>query len=210
MGRDWRGRLTGWRGRWRRAAFPALLALVVATSGAPASTVAAAMTGGIQPDTVQARQHECTSIFDSSGTEDPCVFLISMTPTQITIGLEPGSLQLILGGYEEYHVRWSARGGPEKSETVGPDVVNSTQTFTVSRRADDDAVFRFAVQRCLKVDIGKDECTGWTVRTYGGVSSGIETKPNPNAAGNGIETRPNPRAVLDNGIQTKPNPNTRR
>lgn len=186
----------------------ALIALIVATSGG--ATVSPASAAGIRTaelDTVQARQDECTNFH-----EDPCVYLIRMTPTEITIGLEPGmgalvEYALIPGSYSEYHVRWSARGGPEKPETVGPESTGRTQTFTITKKADDVATFRFAVQRCKKVSIGKDDCTGWTVRTYGGTETGIEISPNPNAAGNGIETKPNPRTKQDNGIETTPNPN---
>lgn len=200
---------TGWREGLRRMALPATLAVIVATSGAQATPVAAAGAGIGQPDHVWGRKDECVN-----NAEDPCVYLVSVSPTQITIGLEPGFLTNNFGSSEEYHVRWSASGGPETPVTVGPATAFGTQTFTLTKTADDFAVFRFAVQRCVKVQIGKDTCSGWTVRSYGGLpkppGSGIEITPNPNAAGNGIETKPNPRTKKDNGIDTRPNANARK
>lgn len=197
---------SGWRGRWRQMALSALVALTVATSGPVASPASAAGLKGVQAETIRGGATEC-SAFD-----DPCVYLVAMTPTQIMIGFEIGTLAAIEHLYgaprsEEYHVRWSVGGGPEQPETVGPRYNVLSQTFTVTRQADDIRTYRFAVQRCEKVGIGKDDCSGWTVRTYGGTASGIELTPNPNAAGNLIETKPNPRAKPDNGIETSPNPN---
>jgi hypothetical protein len=122
-------------GGWRRAMLMALLALSVAVSGPQASPAAAQEIDiGCLPG------------------EDPCIKVWGKSPTHITLVFSENDRS------DEHHIRWSEFGRPEQTATV------SAADFFAARRLRPDTWYRFAVQRCEKVLIGKDNCTGWSVK----------------------------------------------
>ena len=123
MNTDWWRPFVPARAQWKWMALPALLALVVATSVAPASPADAASLRG---DRAQAATQSLRNCLDQAAAwgvapGDPCVYLVRLGPTDLWIAFSPNDGKRHGPWDNEYHIRWSEIGRPEQTVNTGTD-----------------------------------------------------------------------------------------